>query len=99
MVRSYLEYCSSVWSPYRKCDIEDLEKVQKMATRLLPELKGRNYSDRLKACKLPTLHYRRIRGDNDRNIYYKIVSGKYDNLAAPMLPSHVTRGDEDMTSD
>ena len=58
-----------------------------------PELKGRNYIDRLKVCKLPTLHYRRIRGDMIET--YKIVSGKYDNLAAPMLPSphsHVTQG-------
>jgi len=29
MVRSNLDYCSSVWTPYRKGDIEDLEKVQK----------------------------------------------------------------------
>ena len=28
-----------------------------------PELKGRNYIDRLNVCKLPTLHYKRIRGD------------------------------------
>ena len=31
MVRSNLDYCSSVWTPYRKGDIEDLEKVQKRA--------------------------------------------------------------------
>jgi len=29
MVRSYLDYCSSVWSPYRKGDMEDIEKVKK----------------------------------------------------------------------
>ena len=68
MVRSYLDYCSSVWSPYRKCDIEDLEKVQKMATRLLPELKGRNYTDRLKACKLPYTTLQTYTGRYDRNI-------------------------------
>ena len=65
MVRSHLDYCSSVWSPYMKKDIEALEKVQKIekrATKILPQLKHMNYSDRLKACKLPTLHYRRIRG-------------------------------------
>ena len=28
MIMSHLDYCSSVWSPYRKGDIEDLEKVQ-----------------------------------------------------------------------
>ena len=40
MVRSYLDYCSSVWSPYSKCDIEDLEKVQKRATDYCPNLKA-----------------------------------------------------------
>ena len=29
MIRSHLEYCNSVWSPYRKYDIEAVEKVQK----------------------------------------------------------------------
>ena len=29
MVRSHLDYCSIVWNPYHKGDIEALEKVQK----------------------------------------------------------------------
>jgi len=36
-----------------KKDIEALEKVQKRATKILPQLKHMNYSGRLKACKLP----------------------------------------------
>jgi len=79
MVRSHLDYCSSVWSPYMKKDIE--EKVQKRATKILPQLKHMNYSDRLKACKLPTLHCRRIRGDMIET--YKIMTGKYDMEIAP----------------
>jgi len=93
MVRSHLDYCSSVWSPYRKGDMDDIEKVQKKATKLIPELKRMNYIDRLKNCQLPTLHYRRIRGDMIET--YKIVSGKYDSMAAPMIPgshSYITRG-------
>ena len=34
-----LDYCCPVWSPYRKGDIEALEKVQKRATKLIPVLK------------------------------------------------------------
>ena len=68
-VRSHLDYCSSVWSPYMIMNIEALEKVQKRAIKILPQLKHMNYSDRLKACKLPTLQYRRIRGDmHDQNV-------------------------------
>ena len=51
------------------------------------------YTDRLRSCKLPTLHYRRIRGDMIE--IYKVVSGKYDSLAASVLhrpDSYVTRG-------
>jgi len=93
MVRSHLDYCSSGWSPYMKKDIEALEKVQKRATKILPQLKHMNYSDRHKACKLPTLHYRRIQGDMIET--YKILTGKYDIETAPSLVgvcSSVTRG-------
>ena len=63
LVRCHLDYCNSVWTPYRKSDIETLEKVQKKATKILPKIKHLNYSDRLRVCNLPTLHYRRIRGE------------------------------------
>jgi len=52
MVRSHLDYCSSVWLSYRKGDRKpggySLEKVRKKATKLIPELKCMNYIDRLK---------------------------------------------------
>ena len=83
MVRSHLDYCNSVWAPYKKCDVEDLEKVQRRATKILPALKKLSYADRLKRCGLPTLSYRRVRGDMIET--YKILSGKYDESAAPAL--------------
>jgi len=58
MVRSHLDYCSSVWAPYKKGDVEALEKVQKKATKILPALKNLSYSERLKFCQMTTLHYR-----------------------------------------
>jgi len=48
MVRSQLDYCSSVWSPYKKGDIDAIEKVQKRATKVLPELKNKSYIEWLK---------------------------------------------------
>ena len=91
MVRSHLDYCSCMWSPYMK-DIEALEKVQKRAIKILPQLKHMNYSDRLKACKLPTLHYRRIWGDMIE--MYKILTGKYIETAPSLVGvcSSLTRG-------
>jgi len=49
MVRSHLDGCCPVWSPYRKGDIEALEKVQKIATKMIPALKNLPYKDRLKS--------------------------------------------------
>jgi len=75
MVRSYLDYCSTVRSPYIKRTLR-LWKRYKKSDQDLPQLKHKNYSDRLKACKLPTLGYRRIRGDMIET--YKILTEKYD---------------------
>jgi len=52
-----------------------------------------NYSDRLKACKLPTLHFRRIRGDMIET-YKIILTGKYIETAPSLVGvcSSVTRG-------
>jgi len=68
IVRSLLDYCVicvPVWVglPYKKGDIEVLEKVQKKATKIIPEMRHLPYRERLKACKLLTLHFRQVRGD------------------------------------
>jgi len=52
-----------VWSPYEKGDVEAIEKVQKRATKLVISLKKFSYTDRLVYLGLPTLKYRRLRGD------------------------------------
>ena len=95
MVRSHLDYCSSVRAPYKKGDIDALEKVQK----ILPALKRLPYSKRLKACQIPTLHYRRIRGNmiETSGETYKIITGKYQGCVATSLikeETYVTRGND-----
>jgi len=49
LVRSNLEYANSVWYPKRKTDVGKLERVQKRATKLIPELSNKPYRDRLMA--------------------------------------------------
>ena len=39
LVRPHLEYANSVWSPHKKGVIEDIEKIQKRATKLVISLK------------------------------------------------------------
>jgi hypothetical protein len=63
IVRPILEYCSSIWFPIQKNEILEIEKVQKRATKLVREIKNKNYPDRLKYLNLDTLHFRRLRCD------------------------------------
>ena len=59
----HLDSCSSVWAPYKIDQINQIERVQRWATKQIPELKGLTYAQRLTKLKLPTLLYRRLRGD------------------------------------
>ena len=61
MVRSKLEYAQNVWSPYKMKYIERIEKVQRWATKLLPNMSKMSYEQRLRKIGLPTLTYRRVR--------------------------------------
>ena len=65
MIRSHLEYAQTVlWSPFRAKLIEEVEKVQKRATKILHGLRQLSYTRRLKKVQLPTLVYRRASGDD-----------------------------------
>ena len=79
MVRSHLDYCTSVWVPYKKGDIELLEKVQKRATKLIPTW---HILNALKH-KILTLHS--ILENRDMIKMYKILPGKYDTALTPQV--------------
>ena len=56
LVRPHVEYVNSVWSPYKKCDIEQIEKIQRRATKLVISLKKLPYKERLLRLNLYTLN-------------------------------------------
>ena len=63
LVRPIAEYASSVWSPNLKKDIIEIEKIQRRATKLIPDCSDLSYNERLTLLGLPTLLYRRDRQD------------------------------------
>jgi endonuclease/exonuclease/phosphatase family metal-dependent hydrolase len=74
LVRPHLEYANSVWAPFTRQEINSLERVQRRATKLIPELKSLNYRDRLQHLGFYSLAYRRKRGDMIR--VYNILNGR-----------------------
>jgi hypothetical protein len=93
LVRSHVEFAHSVWSPYKKGLVYDIEKVQKRATKMVQVCKGMKYRERLQFLNLPTLKFRRIRGDMIE--VFKMTHNLYDQSVVPTLPRNLdtrTRG-------
>jgi hypothetical protein len=63
LVRTHLEFASSVWHPYKIKHIDMIENVQRRATNKLPDVMELSYSECLQKLKLPTLSFRRVRGN------------------------------------
>ena len=63
LVRPHVEYAQEIWHPFLKRQSKLIEGVQRRATKLIPEIKHLTYEERLKYLNLPTLKYRRLRGD------------------------------------
>jgi len=63
MVQPHLEYGNVVWHPQLKQNVELLEAVQHRDTKMIPGQSHLSYEERLKRMGLPSLSYRRLRGD------------------------------------
>ena len=76
LIQTYLEVSNSAWVLYKKQDIELIEAVQIRATRQIPGYSQMDYEQRLRLLGLPTLTFRRLRGNMIET--YKILSRVYD---------------------
>ena len=78
-VRPKLEYCTQVWSPFLKKDIEKIEKIQKRFTKQICRrcnIPFVSYSDRLIKLDLLSLEHRRI--IFDVITMYKLINNQSD---------------------
>ena len=78
------EYGNAVRHPMYRKDIDLLKRVQKRATRMVPGLANFSYEERLEAMDLPSLAYRRLRGNAIE--VYKYLKGIYRVDSSRMLP-------------
>ena len=62
LVLPHLEYTLQFWSPHLQRDIIKIEKVQRKASKMIPEITNHSYSQRLKDLNLISLQQRRLRG-------------------------------------
>ena len=72
-VRPKLEYAAQAWSPWLDKDIEVLEAVQRRAVRMMSDVKGETYEEKLGDAGLQLLSERRERGDMIEA--FKVVNG------------------------
>ena len=83
LVRPILEYGNVVWSPYTRKYIDFIENVQRPFSKCIVGVKNLEYPERLKFLNLPSLEYRRLRGDLIEA--YKICHGLYDSSTTSSL--------------
>ena len=82
LVRPHLDFCAQVWSPFLRKDIDRAERIQRRATKMIPNLRSKPYEERLLVLNLTTLEDRRKRGDMIET--YKIING-HENIRSEQL--------------
>ena len=92
MVRPHLEYGAPIWSPHLWKMADLIESVQRRATKRVPNLSNLTYEERLKRLKMPSLLYRRLRGDLIN--VYKYIHGYYETTKClpPFNVDTISRG-------
>ena len=85
LIRSHFDYAMIIWCPNLGKVIDSIESVQRRATKMIPEIKKLSYPERLKYLNLPTLAYRRARGDMIE--VFKIISNIYSSKSTEQILS------------
>ena len=77
LVQGHIDYCSQLYFPNQRSELQQIENLQKWFTKKIPELSGLNYWERLQALKM---YSQQRRLERYRIIYtWKILEGQVPN--------------------
>ena len=62
LVCPHLEYAMQFWSPNFRSDIDKIEKIQRRATKMIPEIRNHSYHQWIQDLDLISLVQRRLQG-------------------------------------
>ena len=79
----HIEYGNAIWHPYWNRQSAAFERVQRRATKLVPEIKDIPYIWRLSSLSLISLKAGRVRGDLIQS--YKIINNVNDTKISKFL--------------
>ena len=88
LVRPHLEYGAPVWSPHLQKYNDLIENVQRRASKRVAGLSDLDYPNRLRKLNMPTLAYRRVRGDMIQTfklLRENLKEGGYDRSLPDLL--------------
>ena len=78
LVIPIMDYCSIIWNPSKRKDIQAIEKIQRNFTKRISGLKEMNYYERLKVLKIYSMERRRER--YELLYIYKTISQQVPNV-------------------
>ena len=62
LVRPNIEHALQFWSAHLRRDIDKMEKIQRRATKMIPEIRNHSYHQRIQDLDLMSLVQRRLQG-------------------------------------
>ncbi|XP_076454814.1 uncharacterized protein LOC143289651 [Babylonia areolata] len=88
LIRPHLEFANVAWSPRYQKDKDLIEGVLRRATKMVPGLANSTCEERLARMKIPSMQYRRGRGDMIE--VYKFTHGLYE-VESPLVLGNSNR--------
>ena len=83
LVRPILEYGNVIWCPHTRKYIDFVENVQRKFSKCIAGTNNKSYEERLAFLNLPSLEFRRLRGDPIET--FKLCNGLFEPVTTSSL--------------